>query len=348
MVQRVAASQRRMVSIGSADEPEKQRRRLAKFVVANDFMRHQADEQCRASREQGDAVRFDRAQRIFGTIAREDGKRAAAIGREQQSHGDGVGMISRRDDQDFLVGAGRQQGLALRDVGRHGAVGEIDALGTACRATGVLQDGERVSLGKCRQRKALAGPSGQPRAGVDHDGPADAEFGGERADQVLQRGIADDRGRLRIRQDRTELVCRVCGIERNGLRPGGQDREGCNRGIDRIRHDQRDPPAANLASQRLGEPGDARDVFPIGQPLLAAAKRHAFRRSVASRGQHVQHGRKDVRHHRRHGSAEVMGCVAGPAAASRSQVLSVTPRSRNLYFCTLPLSVLGSSLTNSR
>ena len=42
------------------------------------------------------------------------------------------------------------------------------------------------------------------------------------------------------------------------------------------------------------------------------------------------------------------GRLRGPRAASRSQVLSVTPRSRNLYFCTLPLSVLGSSLTNSR
>src|SRR4029078_465878 len=30
-----------------------------------------------------------------------------------------------------------------------------------------------------------------------------------------------------------------------------------------------------------------------------------------------------------------------PLEASRSHVLSVTPRSRNLYFCTLPLSVLG-------
>src|SRR6266498_3143548 len=34
--------------------------------------------------------------------------------------------------------------------------------------------------------------------------------------------------------------------------------------------------------------------------------------------------------------------------ASRSHVLSVTPLSRSLYFCTLPLSVLGSSRTNSR
>ena len=34
--------------------------------------------------------------------------------------------------------------------------------------------------------------------------------------------------------------------------------------------------------------------------------------------------------------------------ASRSQVFSVTPRSRSLYFCTLPLSVVGSSRTNSR
>src|SRR5262249_37917227 len=34
--------------------------------------------------------------------------------------------------------------------------------------------------------------------------------------------------------------------------------------------------------------------------------------------------------------------------ASRSHVLSVTPRSRNLYFCTLPLSVVGSACTNSR
>ena len=276
-------------------EPEAREIRRGERLV-----RHQADEQCRASREQRDAVRFDRAQRVFGAIALQDRKRAAAIGREQQPHGDGVGMISRRDDQDVLVGAGRQQGLALRHIGRHRAVGEIDALGTARRAAGVLQDGERVRLGKRRQRKALAGPSGQPRAGIDHDGPADAELGGKRADHVLQRGIADDRGRLRIRQDRTELVCRVGGIERNGLRPGGQDREGCNRGIDRIRHDQRDPPAANL-SQRLGEPGDAGDVFPICQPLLAAAKRHALRRSVASRGQHVQHGRKDMRHRRRHG-----------------------------------------------
>ena len=266
-------------------------------------------------------------------------------------------MIGRRDDQDFLVGAGRQQGLALRDVGRRGAVGEIDALGTACRATGVLQDGERVRLGKSRQRKALAGPSGQPRAGIDHDGPANAELGGQQADQVLQRGIADDRRRLCILKDRTELVYRVCGIERNGLRPGRQDREGCHRGIDRIRHDQRDPPAANLTSQRLGEPGDAGEVLPIGQPLLAAAKRQALRCSIASRGQHVQHGRKDMRHRRRHGveihgtrshSAQRHGCLRGPPAASRSQVLSVTPRSLNLYFCTLPLSVLGNSLTNSR
>jgi hypothetical protein len=34
--------------------------------------------------------------------------------------------------------------------------------------------------------------------------------------------------------------------------------------------------------------------------------------------------------------------------ASRSHVVSVTPRSRSLYFCTLPLSVVGSSRTNSR
>src|SRR5437868_1389037 len=34
--------------------------------------------------------------------------------------------------------------------------------------------------------------------------------------------------------------------------------------------------------------------------------------------------------------------------ASRSQVFSVTPPSRSLYFCTLPLSVVGSSRTNSR
>jgi hypothetical protein len=142
-------------------------------------------------------------------------------------------MISRRDDQDFLVGAGWQQGLALRHIGRHRAMGEIDALGTACRAAGILQDGECVRLGKFRQRKLLAGPSGEARAGIHHDGPADAELGGKRADQVLQRGIANDRGRLCIRQDRTEFVCRVCGIERNGLRPGGQDREGRNGGIDR-------------------------------------------------------------------------------------------------------------------
>ena len=34
--------------------------------------------------------------------------------------------------------------------------------------------------------------------------------------------------------------------------------------------------------------------------------------------------------------------------ASRSHVLSATPRSRSLYFCTLPLSVIGSSRMNSR
>src|SRR5262249_6958417 len=33
---------------------------------------------------------------------------------------------------------------------------------------------------------------------------------------------------------------------------------------------------------------------------------------------------------------------------SRSHVVSVTPRSRSLSFCTLPLSVVGSLLTNSR
>ena|SRR6516164_4546277 len=32
----------------------------------------------------------------------------------------------------------------------------------------------------------------------------------------------------------------------------------------------------------------------------------------------------------------------------RSHVFSVTPRSRSLYFCTFPLSVVGSSRTNSR
>src|SRR6266446_3963341 len=41
-------------------------------------------------------------------------------------------------------------------------------------------------------------------------------------------------------------------------------------------------------------------------------------------------------------------CVHLSWAVSRSQVFSVTPRSRSLYFCTLPLSVVGSSRTNSR
>src|ERR1700746_752492 len=41
-------------------------------------------------------------------------------------------------------------------------------------------------------------------------------------------------------------------------------------------------------------------------------------------------------------------CVRLSWAVSRSQVFSVTPRSRSLYFCTLPLSVVGSSRTNSR
>ncbi len=156
---------------------------------------------------------------------------------------------------------------------------------------------------------------------------------------------------------------RIGGIERYDLRMRGQRPVCRNRRVDRIGHDQRDTPTADAGSELLGKAGHAGQILPVTQLFVSAPQRDAIGCGLPAAASMCSTVGKIC------GIANVIGSpmwncrgaryVGGgfltsawrtrlSPAASRSHVLSVTPRSRSLYFWTLPLSVLGSSSMNSR
>ena len=116
-----------------------------------------------------------------------------------------------------------QQRLALRDVDGDGAVRQLDPLGPAGGAAGVLQQRQRLA-GRWQRQGRNGGESGVEAANAftDHDHMGHAGRARDRFGHRRQVRIHHQHQRRRVFQDRCQFVGGVKGIERNLLRPGRQ------------------------------------------------------------------------------------------------------------------------------
>ena len=269
------------------------------------FVGHEGVKNRRASRQQRDALLRQQSQRTIGTELRQDDHGPAGKHRQMQAHGHGIDVKQRRDGENALVFGPRGKNmLALTDIDGNGAVRQVDTLGLAGRAAGILQRCQRIRAGQrmwklpCR----LVAPPGQPFGGrADNDArqsPIDAGGKHDRFDVA----VANDCLARRVGENGPQFAGGIGRIERNSLCTGGMHGEDGNGRVVGIAEQNSHAFAARAqADQPMREGSNATRVLRVAQRLVAADQCVLPRRPRAGVRQHVHDAWKARRQLRNRG-----------------------------------------------